>query len=230
MYQYVYFTGAMIVFPLWLLIVLKRRDLFFQMIIIGAFTAVSALFFEFFWFFKDYWRPLKYVSVFSFIWQESLFALLIGGIAVGVPKLVLKTRRSACGFSFVNFILPGAILILSFVFVSTILGFNSLYACYCAFGFVCALIFFKKPDLIKISLISGAATFFIAVSGYQILLKIYPALISDWWMLENISGILFIGIPLEEYVWFFLYGAACGPLYDFWMSGWIKDEKIENRE
>jgi hypothetical protein len=73
MYQYVYFAGAMIVFPLWLLIVLKRRDLFFQMIIIGAFTAVSALFFEFFWFFKDYWRPLEYVSVSNFVWQETLF-------------------------------------------------------------------------------------------------------------------------------------------------------------
>jgi hypothetical protein len=126
-------------------------------------------------------------------------------------------------FNWANFILPGLILLFSFVIVSGFLKFNSLYACYCAFVLVCAFIFFKKPNLVKVSLVSGAVTFFIAALGYQALLRVYPNLITDWWMLENISGILFIGIPLEEYIWFFLYGAVCGPLYDFWMSGWIRD-------
>jgi len=58
----------------------------------------------------------------------------------------------------------------------------------------------------------------IAFIGYKFLLIIYPNLIKDWWRLKNISGIFLFGVPVEEIVWFTLYGLLFGPIYDFWTT------------
>ncbi len=56
----------------------------------------------------------------------------------------------------------------------------------------------------------------LAIIGYSIMLAIYPRIISDWWYLQNLSGVLFLGIPLEEIIWFGLFGLFFGPMAEFW--------------
>jgi len=41
-------------------------------------------------------------------------------------------------------------------------------------------------------------------------------------MLEKLSGILFIGIPIEDFVWYFLVGAMISIVYPFY-----SEEKYE---
>lgn len=216
MYNWTYFNGALIILPLWLSLFIFRKDLRKQMIFLGCLIGFLAPFVEFGWFLKDYWNPLLYVSHFNFIWQEIVFGFLLGGIASVIYEALSGKKEIKGEFKFLNFILPIGILVICFVFFTNILHFNSMYSNYIGFAGTTLFIFIKRKDLIKDAFVSGVVTGIIAFIGYPILLKIYPNLIADWWFLNNISGILIIGIPLEEIIWFYLFGLFTGALYEFW--------------
>jgi len=183
------------------------------MILVGLYVGLLAIPLEFIWFLKDYWNPLKYISAFEFTFQESIFAFLIGGI-VSVIYIVPRTQNRH--FKIINFLLPIVILIISMLLFTNIFSLTSIYSCYIAFGITTLMILYRKPILIIKSILSGFLMMVISIIGYTILLIIYPNLINDWWRLKNISGILFLGIPIEEIIWFLFYGLSFGPIYNFW--------------
>ena len=52
--------------------------------------------------------------------------------------------------------------------------------------------------------------------NYILYTAIFPNIIEDWWKLENISGIIIFGAPIEELIWGFTWGFFIGPVYEFW--------------
>lgn len=51
---------------------------------------------------------------------------------------------------------------------------------------------------------------------YWFLYLVYPTYFEDFWYLGQYWWTnLFLGIPLEEYLWFFLTGSYIGPLYEY---------------
>jgi hypothetical protein len=40
-----------------------------------------------------------------------------------------------------------------------------------------------------------------------------PTLFTEWWMNENLTGITFLRIPIEDILWFFTAGLFTCPLY-----------------
>lgn len=183
------------------------------MIFVGLYIVSLAIPLEFFWFLKDYWNPLKYISAATFLYQESIFAFLLGGI---VSAIYIIPKKHNDNFKFINIILPIVILMLSMLIFTNGLNLNSIYSCCIGFSITVLMVLYVKPALIKKSLLSGLSMVVISIIGYKILFIIYPNLINDWWLLGNISGILLLGIPLEEIIWFFLFGLSCGPIYNFW--------------
>lgn len=45
-----------------------------------------------------------------------------------------------------------------------------------------------------------------------------PGYIEKTWMLQNLSGILVTGIPIEDIIFYFLLGLTAAPLYEFWQN------------
>ena len=84
-----------------------------------------------------------------------------------------------------------------------------------AFVLVAMAIWRRRPDLIQNSILIGLFLAVMSVIFYLFYLHLYPNIIKDWWLLHNISGILVFGIPIEEPIWFFLWGMMGGPLYEF---------------
>jgi len=216
MYSFVYLTGALIIFPIWLIIFSIRRDLRKEMIILGIFIGSAAPIFEFLWFTKDYWHPFTYVSKFSFTLQEFLFGFLLGGISSVIYETIFNKKKIKGKIRFSFFLLSVIILFASFYIFTSIFKLNSIYSNFIGFGIIIIITLFAKPNLIKDLLISGLSIGIISFLGYTILLKIYPNLIEDWWIMENISGSLINKVPLEELVWFCLFGMTTGILYEFW--------------
>jgi hypothetical protein len=85
-----------------------------------------------------------------------------------------------------------------------------------AAGLIVLLLF--RKDLIRSSLTNGLVFMIMAITGLFIFVQIYPGIIQKWWLLDKISGILIIGIPLEEYMWHFITGATIGPIYEILKS------------
>jgi Lycopene cyclase len=195
MYHYAYLTGAMIIFPVWLALFLIKKSNRGSMVLVGLYVVLLAIPLEFIWFLKDYWNPLKYVSVATFLYQEAMFAFFIGGIVSAV--YVIPERRGR-NFKLTNLIMPIVILMLAMLIFTNGLRLNSIYSCDIGFGITVLMILCLKKDLIKKSIISSLSGIVITIVGYKILLMIYPNLIKDWWRLNNTSGILLWGIPLED--------------------------------
>lgn len=53
--------------------------------------------------------------------------------------------------------------------------------------------------------------------------RVFPTALSMW-ALENLSGILLVGVPIEEVLWALLAGAFGGPLYEFWQGCCLKEK------
>lgn len=216
MYNYAFATGALIIFPVWLYIFTKRKDLRKSMIIIGTYIAVLGIIFDFSWFLKDYWYPLKYISTFNFIWQEFIFGFLLGGIISAAYEFIFIKKLKIGQFNIRNFLISLFTLIFSHLIFTNIFKINSIYSNIIGILIGLGIILYFRRDLLVNALISGLCSFFIVIGGYLILLNIYPNLIKDWWMIQNISGIFIWKIPIEEIIWFTSFGLTAGPLYKFW--------------
>ena len=183
------------------------------MVLVGLYVVLLAIPLQFLFYSKDYWNPLKNISVLTLFYQESIFAFILGGIVSVIYKI---HNRKHNNFKLINFILPIIILFSSLLIFTNGLKLNSIYSSDIGFGITAFMILYIKPEFIKKSIFSGFYMTIISIIGYQIILTIYPNLINDWWLLKNISGILFLGIPIEEIIWFALFGFSFGPIYDFW--------------
>ena len=95
------------------------------------------------------------------------------------------------------------------------LGWNSIYASIVSFAVLAVGLFLIRPALLPAALGSGLVLAGVMFIFYVVYQQIYPGIIQDWWKLENISGILIWGVPLEELLWGFSWGMIAGPLYEF---------------
>jgi hypothetical protein len=214
MYYYVYLLASLIIFPAWLILFIIRKSDRRSMISVGLYLRFLVIPLEFLWF-RDYWHPLKYLSLPTLLYQETIFYFLLGGI---VPVFYNFPQNHNYKFKLINFIIPIVILFVSMLIFTNGLKFNSIYSMDIALIITASMIFYLKPELIKKSVISAFSMLIITIIGYKILLMIFPNLFNDWWVLKNISGIFLLGIPLEEIIWFFLFGLSFAPIYDFWTA------------
>ncbi len=75
---------------------------------------------------------------------------------------------------------------------------------------------FKRRDLLINSLVSGTLLLVLGIGIYLLLFLLYPDYIARFWFLPDVwFAKLFLGIPIAEYIWYFLTGAFIGPLYEF---------------
>lgn len=174
-----------------------------------------------FWYLKDYWSP-EYFS--SFPIEDMLFAFLIGGIGAVAYEELLGRRLINRHARKHNWLLGlfAIIGMTTLVTLNNILGINSIYASSLGFILPAVIIIIIRKDLLKDAFISGFFLVFISFLFYRIFIPLFPSIINRWWMLQNTSGILIVGIPLEELLWFFSWGMFDGPLYEFIMGLSVK--------
>ena len=226
-YQYAYLLGnLLILFPLWLFLFLHRKDLRKEILIVSLLIGIGGPLSEL-WYLRDYWRPETFNG-----WpigiEDFLFGFFIGGIASSIYEEIFgkhHSKRVNRKHHWSWFIIP--VVALS-VFVLNLLifvfGVNSIYASISIFIALTLLILYFRHDLLVDSLMSGLLVGAIMFFGYLIFLTIFPEAIHQWWILQNISGILILGVPIEELLWAFGWGMVGGPMYEFFAG--LKFRKI----
>jgi len=213
-YQYLIGTG--IFFIIWLALYIYRKklrkEMLFMSILIAPLGPISQIFYL-----RDYWNPNYLFSIFGFGIEDILFGFFIGGIAAVIYEefFIKKIKKTKSETNSTIFILALIGLAL-FLILNLASKINSIYASSIGFIVIASIILFKRKDLIKNAIISGILVSLIMFIFYLIYLTIFPTIISNWWQLEKISGILIIGIPIEELLWGFAWGFLAGPFYEFW--------------
>ena len=184
------------------------------MLFIGFFIGILGPISEF-WY-KDYWLP-EYAFWFIPRLEDYLFGFLIGGISAVIYEVILAKKLIKKPSAAPSWLVASLVImvIATLIIFNNILGINSIYASFIAFILIAMAIWRRRPDLIWNSILSGLFLAVISIVFYLFYLSLYPNIIKDWWLLHNISGILVFGIPIEEPIWFFLWGMIGGPLYEF---------------
>jgi hypothetical protein len=145
--------------------------------------------------------------------EDALFMFFIGGIAAVIYEELFRHHITykRLGHKPHYALLAGVIAAL--IVAST--GINLFYTIV-AFSFVgTAVIWIQRRDLILHSILGGISFLIVYVCLYLCILFIYPDFIVQYYNLRNISGILWLGLPLEEYIFAFGLGLMWSPIYEY---------------
>lgn len=223
-YQYTYLIGVMIVLTLWLILFLYRKDTRKEMLIISLFFGVASSLVEMIHV-LDWWRPLTITNTTVGI-EDFLFGFGIGGIASVIYEHIFNKRVKIKKVKEIkeqkrniNFLFLLALLFILFFGGFFIFNLNSFEAMLVSFIIPILIIYIKRKDLIKDSLVSGILVLMASIIGYHILNLITPGFFDEFWLFQNIGRVIVLGIPLEEHIFYFLAGALLGPLYEYWKEG-----------
>jgi hypothetical protein len=219
--SYGYMIGVVMLFPLWLLIFMKRKRLRKRIVVVGVYVAAISPLAEYFWFLRDYWSPLKSVSITNFFIQEITFGFVLGGTICSIYPFFFKKNgdlKTTGKFVLHRFISTVGIIFGSFVLFCNVLSFNSIYASILGFIGIFVLINIQDPSLRSYAFLSALFSAVVILLFYEVFSLLLPGIFHFWWKLENISGVFLFNLPLEEIIWFFAFALGTSTVYDFWHS------------
>lgn len=217
-YFYLIWTGLFLL--IWVLLYALRKDLHKEMIIISSVFGIGGIITEAFYI-QDWWQPLTLTGTLIGL-EDFLIGFFIGGVASVIYE-VLFNRRVLLKkkVDYKNPRLPAILFLFLALFSVSFLVYNinSFYSTLIAFGGTMAVLLGLRRDLILESLASGVLLLVIGIGIYLLLFLFYPNFIREFWFLPDVwFARLWLGIPIGEYIWYFLAGSFIGPLYEFWQE------------
>jgi hypothetical protein len=208
----------------WLVLYFHRKDLRQEMVFMGTLVAIGAFFLEAFIWTKDWWQPNTITGTVVGI-EDIILGFLAGGIIVSIYEEIFKDKlikiRGKNSQHLKHFLI---VMLLSLFIGNTtffIFKMHSFYSSILSMAIPTLVIYFYRKDLITLSIGSGFLITLISVPVYWIWFFFDSSAINIW-LHQNISGNQWIGIPIEDLVWFFVTGMFIAPLYEFWKGYKLK--------
>ena len=155
-----------------------------------------------------YWNPPR-ITFFVFGLEDFLFSFLSGGL-IWIGLLLIFHRKIELTFNIRIFFLRFGFCSLFGIIGFTILHFFHIRGDIIAYSVMVlwsATIILYRPKYYKIFVTGSFMYLIIYGMAIKISLSIWPHFIS-FWELHNLSGILFLKIPVEELIWAFLVGGS----------------------
>lgn len=186
-----------------------------KIIFLGALGAIPFAIIGFV--FKEAWNPGRVMEGFIGI-EDFMFCFISGGLSMALVNWVIDYTGTGLRvyFRWRRMLLTsfwGAGIMIS-LFLLGIRNYLNSYLCMVLTAIL--LIALERP-LWKVFL-SGSVFFLIFyTAGLQLGFLIWPDLI-HLWAIENLTGILIGGVPLEELIWAFLFGGTW-PMIFLYVSG-----------
>jgi hypothetical protein len=200
--------GLLLLLP-WVLVHLSRADLRRELWVSSLLAAPLGPLFEI-WYHRDYWNPAVY-GPWTVGLEDLLFGFCVGGLGAVAYEVLLNRKRVARhGAQNLRFFLLAFLAgVLAHAFLVPT-GVNSIYVSIATFLAVTLMMLHRRRDLIPVALVSGAALAALMVGSYQAVLWHHPTLFEEFWHLEKLSGQFILGVPIEEPLWGFGWGAFIG--------------------
>ena len=209
---------------IWLIIFLIRKDLRKEI-------WVTSLIFSLMGFteviFSEYWTPnslFGLVNKFGFGLEDIMFCFFLGGISATILEFVLFKKEYTIKNKIKNHHTLALSMLVALVMFSLELffpRFTIFTSCSLIFTFVlfCTLIF--RPDLLTYL----AETSVLFMFTYIVILEIIfqPSnYFHRYYHFENLSGIIILGVPMEEYIFGLAFGCLGAFIYKFFFDKRVK--------
>lgn len=200
------------------------------MLVMGLLVGILSVATAHYWWTVDWWRPATITGTAVGV-EDFLSGFATGGIMTFAYEVIFRKKlyraRSSRknGPSHITLLLLLALLT-SWLFWGV--GFTTFWSSFIAMAIVAGIIFFFRKDLIWAGLANGALMALISIPVYLITIGLSPGWIEKTYLLEKLSGILVIGIPIEELVFWFMAGLLFGPFYEYWQG--LRTRNIASRD
>lgn len=212
--NYVYLLAIAPIFLIWVCLYGIRKDQRLEMLHVGVLIGFLSVVTSYLWWTTDWWTPPTLFGTTVGI-EDFLLGFLTGGIM-------------SCGFEILNkhydfkhnhtHTHVKAWLVVALVGITMsvlfwIFGLESAISCFLSLcvGIIATLMF--RPDLWKIAIGSGMVTLVASIPFYYFV-SLYPAWVEATYPFEVMTGIRIAGLPLEEFIFWFLAGCLFGPFYE----------------
>lgn len=220
--QYTYLIGTFMLLLFWLILFIKNKEYHKRMLQFSLFLAIYGMVFEYFWWSRDWWHPQTLTG--TRIGIEDFLLGFSGGLFVFFYPILFKKRiyKMNSKYLYIEAIL---ILVIQSAIMFTLinlLGHTSAFATIITYIITASIIFIKRKDLFLPSVISASLMTLLVIPLYILLFAISPTFLLSTWQMNNISGILFLGIPIEDPVFFYL-----GPLFFSAFYYYFTNERFE---
>lgn len=216
--KFTYLFGSSLFFIPWLLIYFKRKDLRKLIIFNSLLFSVLGIVFEYFFWIKDWWHPETITNTRIGI-EDLILGFGSGGVASSLyyyvfNKKIITSRLISKQRLLLLIGLVIASLVIFFTLVYIIKFFSFWATITVSLIFYIILASFNKP-LIKSSLINGILLDILVIPIFSLMILVTPDFIQKTWFLKNLLGIYPLGVPVEDYVFYFLCGISCFVVYPF---------------
>jgi hypothetical protein len=216
--RFTYLFGSSLFLIPWLLIFFARKDLRRLMIINGLLASVLGLIFQYFFWTKDWWHPYTITGTRVGI-EDILHGFLGGGVGACLYFYIFnKKLKTLSLLSSRRLTLLVILVFASFILVSFLVQFLRLssFTATAMAGVGASFVFaFSNKKLIKNSIINGALMVVLVIPIYLLMMHVTPNFIDKTWVTENLIGLRFLGVPLEDYVYYFIIGTGSFLIYPF---------------
>ncbi len=194
-----------------------RKEMFWVSILTAPFGLTEILFVP------SYWNPpslFNLAATTGFDIESIIFSFAIGGIGSVFYELVFKAKHKKMtkhdmhkkrhGWHLFTLILP--IIVFVSLYFST--PFNPIYSASISMfiGGIAAL--FCRPDLKKRIFVGGLLFLGLYFIFFFLFNLVYPGIVEKIWNLGAISGILILGIPIEELIFAITFGMLWSSYYE----------------
>lgn len=145
--------------------------------------------------------------------EDGLFIFLVGALATLSYEFIFRKRIKYKYKHKHHLAAIGASLLLYITLLFFIT--NPIYPLIASTFFGAFVIWFKRHDLIKHSMVGGFVFLTTYFAIFFIMNLIFPEFVKETWDLSINSGVLISGIPLEELLWALSLGFFWSPIYEY---------------
>lgn len=219
-FDYAYAVAIIPLLFVWGYFFISRKDLRREMVVMSLGIGLLSLVTAYYWWTIDWWHPPTITGTKIGV-EDFVLGFSSGGIMAVAYEFLFKKRHYRSRIKCLH--CPGHFtLLLLLAFLTSWLfwgvGLTSFYASSVAIIVTGCVLFYFRRDLFIDGVISGILMVFISLPFYFVIQAVSPEWISEVYHFETLSGFLLLGVPIEEYVFWFLAGLVFGPFYEYWQS------------
>ncbi len=221
--QYAWLIWSLILLAVWLIVYfsLKNKESRKEMLLVSFWTSLFGFTEPIF--VPEYWNPPSLFDLAQrtrFDIESLLFSFGVGGLAVIIYERLFKTKHQEISSHekhqkrhriHLVALFSGPVIFLFLLFFTNLNPIYSVFIALMAGGF---FTWYCRPDLKNKMIFSAFLFLGLYFIYFLTLIAIFPGYVERVWNLSAISGILILGIPLEELMFAFGLGFFWSSVYE----------------
>jgi lycopene cyclase-like protein len=215
--HYAYLVGSLLFVPVWLLMYWRSPSSRREMLVMSAlFTLTIGVPLEFWLYSRDWWHPLTITRTAIGI-EDVIYSIGNGGYLAAVYAFTfrgqLKVRHNAPHWPIR--LLPLAITVGLPLVLAYGLGWQAFPSATVGSLIALTSVLAARRDLISVAAGSALVGTALAIPVYLAMDALFPGLVAATWDLPRLSGLLPLGIPIEDLAWYAYTAGLWSTYYKF---------------